>query len=135
MYGIWSKQVKFAPISYNLKKDMDLFFNEALSWGKVAIQQYAWIQGIKNGLDYSKSSDRKKIFEKIGNKELLRTFFDLPKDTVKAVNLILDARLKYDEWKMDKKKAVEVYKASDRLLKIFSVETEKLVVSDNYKTR
>lgn len=127
MYGIWSKQIKLTPLSYDLENDVDLFFNESLSWGKVAIQQYAWVQGLKNGLDYSKQSDRKQIFEKVGNKKLLRTFFDLAKKDIDAVNLVLDARLKYDEWKFDKDKAIEVYKASSNLLSVFSEETEKLV--------
>ena len=124
--GNWSKKIKYAPISYNLKRDVDLFFNEALSWGKLAVQQYAWVQGIKNGLDYSKSKDRKEIFDKVHNKKLLRTFLELSDDKKKLVELILDARLNYDEWKLNKKKAIEIYKASEILLGYFLDEAKKL---------
>jgi predicted nucleotidyltransferase len=122
----WTRSIKFTPFSYNLNKDTDLFFNESLVWGKLAVQQFAWVQGIKNGLDYSQKKDRAEIFDKVHNKEKLRKFLELPRKEKEMVGLILDARLNYDNWKNDKKLARKLYLASFHLLKFFLGESEKI---------
>lgn len=115
----WIRAIRLAPLSYNLAKDNDLFFNESLVWGKLSIQQYAWIQGIKNGLDYSKESDRAQIFDKIHHKEKLKDFMKLPDKEQRMVNLILEGRLHYNDWKEDKEKAEEIYLSSTHLMDYF----------------
>ncbi len=125
----WSKQIRLTPLSYNLDGDTDLFFNESLVWGKLGIQQFAWIQGIKNGLDYSREEDRAKIFDRVHNKEKLRDFFDIPQKEKRMINLILDARLNYDKWKNDKELADKIYLASAHLLNFFLKESETGLMS------
>jgi|SRR3989344_1424644 len=122
----WVKNSKLTPLSYNLSRDTDLFFNESLIWGKLAIQQFAWIQGIKNGLDYAKAKDRAEIFDKVHHKEKLRSFLNLPPSEKNLVNLILDARLNYDKWKNDPKLAEKIYLASTHLLDYFMAESKLL---------
>lgn len=122
----WLKETKLTPLTYDLTKDIDLFFNESLVWGKLAIQQYAWIQGIKNNLDYSKEYDRTSIFEKIHNKEELRSFFDVPAKEKEMISLVLDARLKYSEWKLDSEMAKSLYFASCHLLDYFIKQSQEL---------
>ena len=121
----WLQKAKFSPLSYNLNQDTELFFNEALVWGKLGIMQYAWIQGIKNGLDYSSDESRAGILEKVHNKKTLRTFLELPKEEMEMVNLILDGRLNYNNWKSDKKRAEEIYLASFHLLELFLKEAQR----------
>lgn len=123
----WFRQIKLTPLSYNLTKDTDLFFNEALVWGKLAIQQYTWIQGIKNGLDYSKEIDRAQIFDKVHHKEKLSTFLKLPEEENDLVNLILEARLNYATWKSDPKLAEKTYLASFHLLSYFLAEAKQFL--------
>lgn len=122
----WKPQIEICPLSYNLEEDIDLFFNEAMIWGKLIIQQYAWIQGLKNKLNYKKKDHREEIFDKIHDKRQLRGFVDVPEKQRVMVNLVLDARLNYDSWKNDKEKAYEVYRASFALIELFGEETAKL---------
>jgi predicted nucleotidyltransferase len=115
----WQRKLNSAPLAYNLNRDTDLFFNECLSWGKIAIMQYVWAQGIKNGLDYTKTEDRLKVFEIINNKEALRDFVELDSPAKEYLNLILDARNHYEEWKEDIKIAKDIYIASANLIQLF----------------
>jgi hypothetical protein len=123
----WARSIKLTPLSYNLNKDTDLFFNESLSWGKIAILHFAWIQGIKNGLDYSKAEDRVQIFEKVNKKEGLSKFLNIPQKERKMVDLILEARLNYDKWKNNKELSRRIYAASDHLLNFFLNEAKKFL--------
>jgi len=127
MYSQWVRAIKLTPLAYDLEQDADLFFGEALVWGKIAVQQYAWVQGIKNGLDYVNDEDRMKIFSRVHDKEKLRGFFKLPRKEQEMVNLILDARKKYQEWKTDSKMAEKLYQSSYHLLNYFWDETKKLM--------
>jgi hypothetical protein len=103
------------------------FILESLSWGKIAILQFAWIQGIKNGLDYSKAEDRVQIFEKVNKKEGLSKFLNIPQKERKMVDLILEARLNYDKWKNNKELSRRIYAASDHLLNFFLNEAKKFL--------
>jgi len=120
----WAKAIQLTPLSYSSNRDTDLFFNESLSWGKIAIQQYAWIEGVKRGLNFSKHKDRLFIFDKIHNKEKLRGFFHIPSREQKMVNLILDARKKYSLLKNNRVMAVKIYKNAVHLLNFFLSETK-----------
>jgi predicted nucleotidyltransferase len=115
----WQRKLRLAPLAYNFNKDIDLFFNECLSWGKIVIMQYAWAQGIKNGLDYTKEEDRLKIFEVINNKEALRDFIKLDPSVKEYIDLILDSRNNYEEWKEDINIAKKLYIASANLTSLF----------------
>jgi predicted nucleotidyltransferase len=121
----WNKKIKLTPLSYNLNKDVDLFFNESMIWGKLAIQQYAWVQGIKNGLDYTKNEHRKQIFENIHEKERLPDFIDVPENESGLIKLVLDGRNNYSEWRFSKEKAESIYAASSHLLDFFLNEAKK----------
>lgn len=122
----WQKQSKLAPLAYNLEKDTDLFFNEAMIWGKIIIQQYAWIQGLKSGLDYSRSEDRAVVFSKIHNKEELRAFIELPENLKKKLNLILDARLNFLQMRDDRAMAETLYLATSDLAGYFIGEAKRI---------
>lgn len=125
----WVRSIKLTPLSYDLAKDTDLFFTEALLWGRLAIRQFAWAQGIENGQDYSRSEDRAKIFDQIHNKEKLRKFLVLPKKEKEMANLIFDALVNYDKWKNNKKLANKIYLASAHLTDFFLEESKKVLSS------
>ena len=123
----WQRKIKLAPLSYNLTKDTDLFFNEVLTWGKLAIMQYLWIQGIKQGLDYRRRDSRQKILNLVHHKRELPAFFRKSNGkNLKQINFVLLARDHYQVWKNDLSKAKRLYFIASTLLESFLKEAQKL---------
>jgi len=120
----WRKILRYTPSSYTWEKNVDSFFNEALAYGKLFVYQSVWVVGLLKGLDFSKRKDREKVLEIIFNKEKLRNFLsEFKKPEVLAkINLILDSRSHYQEWKSNLKRAKDLYQAAytlcDDILKI-----------------
>ncbi len=121
----WSSQLNLAPLSYNLEKDVDLFFNEALVWGKLGLMQGVWLEGIKKGFDYSLSAHRKRVLGLVFDKEKIPTFITVPSNVRKKAEFILDCRRNYNEWKKNKRLAFKLYHASHGILEYFRKEAEK----------
>lgn len=117
-FRAWSELLRYTPQSYRLPDETDLFFDESLAYGKLLVQQSAWIAGIKEGLDYSKKKNREKIVGVVSDKKELRKYLScLGEETQKNSQVILDARLNYEQWKNNPKKGEFVYKASFELSK------------------
>lgn len=106
----WKGVLRYTPSSYR-KDEVDLFFNEVLAYGKLVVHQSAWLAGLVKGLDFSKEKDRKEILEAVFDKEKLRIFSSIFNDSqiIDKINLILDARLYYQEWKFDLKRTESLY--------------------------
>jgi len=124
-FRAWNELLRYTPQSYRLPEETDLFFDESLAYGKLLVQQAAWLAGLQEGLDYSQKENREKIIKIVGDKEKLKEYLSRLGPTIqKNAKIILDARLNYEKWKNNPNKAKLVYKASfdlsKELLKIVS---------------
>lgn len=109
----WREVLRYTPSSYDLSEDLDLFFYESLAYGKLIVQQAAWLAGLLKDLDFSKNKDRQQVLDAVFDKEKLRrllTVFD--SSIVDKANTILDSRLHYHEWKLSSEKAKNLYCAA-----------------------
>lgn len=109
----WRDLLSYTPASYDLSKDLDLFFDESLAYGKLIVQQAAWLAGLLKGLDFSRKADRQEVLNAVFNKKELRSFLAvLGPSIADKVNTILDSRLHYHEWKFNLEKAKNLYRAA-----------------------
>jgi hypothetical protein len=117
-FRAWNELLKYTPQSYRLPKEKDLFFDESLAYGKLLVQQATWLAGIKKGLNYAKKESREKIIGVVSDKRLLGEYLScLGKEIQKNSQIILEARLNYEEWKNNLKRGEFIYKASFDLSK------------------
>lgn len=126
-FRAWNELLRYTPQSFRLPEETDLFFDESLAYGKLLVQQAAWLAGINEGLDCSKKENREKIIRVVSDKVVLEKYLSILGDGVeKDSGVILDARLHYENWKNDPKKAELVYKASFSLSKALLRTVSKL---------
>jgi len=110
--AIFKLQLIRAPSTYNLNRDFRLLFNESLVCGKGTIGWGVEVASsdkeLKSGTHLKYIKDRRKAID------FYKEHYD--KRTAKSVEIILEARDKYDSWKKDKNKAFLVFTESYNLL-------------------
>lgn len=122
------ERFRYTPLSYDLTQETDLFFEEVLAYGKMAVAFGAWLAGIKKGLDCSSKEDRKKILNVVFNKGESADYLSVfGPEVVEDAALILEARLHANEWKNDLEKAQKLYKAAFKLTSTLYTHGEELM--------
>lgn len=110
--SIFKLQLIRAPSTYNLNKDYNLLFNESLICGKMTIGWGVEVASsdkeLKSGAHLEYIKDRKKTID------YYRKHYD--KKAAKSIEVIFEARDKYNSWKKDKKKAFLVFTEAYNLL-------------------
>lgn len=110
--GMFRLQLSLTPSIYNLNTDYDMLFSEALNWGKMATR---WGIAVAATEEETKSGE---YLSKFANLQDMIPFYEerYGLEIAKSVEVILEARDKYDQWKNDKEKAYFVYKEAYNLI-------------------
>lgn len=110
--SIFKLQLMRAPSAYNLNRDYQLLFNESLICGKMAIgwgiEVASSDEELKSGAHLKYIKNRKETID------YYKKYYD--EKTAKSVEIILEARDKYDSWKKDKQKAFLVFTEAYNLI-------------------
>lgn len=101
-------QLDRAPLVYDINKDPDLLFNEALAQGK--LMSYHAVEIAMSDEDLKEKKYAELIADKAKLLQFIKERYD--EDTANALDTILKARENYSAWKNDKNKAIDVYKAA-----------------------
>jgi hypothetical protein len=104
---LYRNQLIDAPLTYDIRKNLDLLVGESIEIGKNAL---TW--GTEIFLD-EKDWKKGKHIELIIDKEKMIDFYqNIDKELGEAAKIILDARLKFQEYKTNKEKAFKLYDAA-----------------------
>ncbi len=105
--ALYKNQLIDAPLAYDARKHLDLLVGESIEIGKNAL---TW--GTEIFLD-EKEWKKGKHIELIMDKEKMIDFYqNIDKELGDAAKIILEARLKFQEYKTNKEKAFKLYNAS-----------------------
>jgi hypothetical protein len=104
---LYRNQLIDASLAYDIRKNLDLLVGESIEIGKNAL---TW--GTEIFLDEEDWKNGKHI-ELIMDKEKMIDFYQIiDKELGEAAKIILEARLKFQEYKSDKEKASKLYDAA-----------------------
>jgi hypothetical protein len=104
---LYRNQLIDAPLTYDTRKHLDSLVGESIEIGKNAL---TW--GTEIFLD-EKEWKKGKHIELIMDKEKMIDFYqNIDKELGDAAKIILEARLKFQEYKTNKEKAFKLYNAS-----------------------
>lgn len=129
MFRIWwtyKIQIDRTPLAYDIEKDCDLFFNESLAMGKLI--SYDGIELVMTDEELKEE----KYIEIVSEKEKLIKFYKkrYDEEAAKFLEIILNSRKNYLEWRNNERKAVELYKATSGIwqkiwLKLLEINEER----------
>lgn len=104
---MYRNQLIRAPLTYDINENLDLLASEAFEIGKVAL--YWGTEVFLNKEDLKKGKHLELIKDK---KKMIEFYKNLDKELGKAAQIIWEARKSFQEYKANKAKALDLYRAA-----------------------